>query len=311
MAYTKAARGDIFTSDIFSVYAGPTCKQFLVHADILSASPVLDKMISGVWNERTKRCINLREWEEQTVAQVVEWLYRGDYAWNFAVDDLKDDTQATAVDSTAAPSPAGKAPVVEQSNQSSNLAAQVQRHRPGTFTRTLETIAQIHPVDGIKKTLLPSSRDAINLLPNAKVYVLANYLQLVELKRSALNNIQGVICNIELERSDPSTVATIAELAGFVYGNTDALVNEVEPLRNLFLSFLSHRLRNTNDNTMLHQLRMANPTKWLGEYSNDIWRRNQRRRIQRTLAHGFKKTQDDNESFERHYDLPKENIELS
>ncbi|KAL8950613.1 MAG: hypothetical protein Q9222_003368 [Ikaeria aurantiellina] len=243
MASEKPPRGDAFASKIFSVYAGPTRKRFLVHAGILSASPILGKMVSGGWNECTDCSINLEEWEENTVAQVLQWLYQGFYTWPFIPDELEDDSQAQVADPTATSSE------TKQPDQAFTRTEKIECHGPRKFTGNLEKVTQNHPIDEIRKTLLLSSKNAATLLPDAKVYVLANYLQLVELKRLAFHNIQDVLCGIELEKSNSSTLASIPLLIEYAYANTDSLVNEEEPLRNLLSSFTAGRLIKVNESS--------------------------------------------------------------
>ncbi|KAL8918897.1 MAG: hypothetical protein Q9208_007078 [Pyrenodesmia sp. 3 TL-2023] len=76
-----SATGSPFTSSIFSIYAGPTKKQFLVHSTILAKSPTLRAIVEGEWKESANRRIDLEEWDEQTVEQLVQWLYSGHYTW--------------------------------------------------------------------------------------------------------------------------------------------------------------------------------------------------------------------------------------
>lgn len=74
------------------------------------------------------------------------------------------------------------------------------------------------------------------LLASAKVYAIANYFMLPELKTLAIQRLQNTL-NLIRRPVPKSERAHIAPLIEYVYAHTDRLTNEEEPLRKLVTTF--------------------------------------------------------------------------
>lgn len=67
-------------SEIFEIVAESGQKRFHVHAGILARqSGPLQSVTTGGWKESTEKTINLLDWDGDTVARFVDFLYIGDY----------------------------------------------------------------------------------------------------------------------------------------------------------------------------------------------------------------------------------------
>lgn len=73
------------------------------------------------------------------------------------------------------------------------------------------------------------------LLQDAKVYVIAHYLELTDLKNLALAAVQNVIDSTSEMR--PKLLSSIVELVKYIYNHTDTLVSTKEPPRELVATF--------------------------------------------------------------------------
>lgn len=73
--------------------------RFLVHRDILtSQSKPFRDALSGEWKEATELKIDLQDWGEATVGQMVEFLYRGSY--HYPAPEAISPESALATDET-------------------------------------------------------------------------------------------------------------------------------------------------------------------------------------------------------------------
>lgn len=82
------------------------------------------------------------------------------------------------------------------------------------------------------------------LLSHAKVYSLAHYKAIDTLRALALHHLLASL--LRLDSVDPTTgshnVVHIAELARYVYDNTDHLENHEEPVRRLVSNFIARNI---------------------------------------------------------------------
>lgn len=72
-----------YASPIFEIYAGPHRKRFLAHSGVLCKSESLRALVEGRWKDSLERRISWEEWDEDSVARFLEWLYTGDYSWPY------------------------------------------------------------------------------------------------------------------------------------------------------------------------------------------------------------------------------------
>ncbi|KAL8645806.1 MAG: hypothetical protein Q9210_006507 [Variospora velana] len=228
------------SSPIFSVYAGPSKKLFLVHGAVLSTSPVLRSIVEGQWKESEERSIKLEEWDEQTVEHVLQWLYFRAYMrtspCEAPLSERKNRIPITQPqDCKRDESAHNQSPELKESTNDPAI------YRPLTPLLAIdcpgppegETVS----VDLTAIATEPSNGK--NLLSDARVYILAQYLQLEELKRRAFDRVKVVLSNWELGAFPPDWVRKTTILAGFVYDSTDSLVNSKEPMRRLVSTFVA------------------------------------------------------------------------
>ncbi len=72
-----------YTTPIYEIYAGPHRKRFLAHSGVLCKSESLRALVEGRWKDSLERRISWDEWDEDSVARFLEWLYTGDYSWPY------------------------------------------------------------------------------------------------------------------------------------------------------------------------------------------------------------------------------------
>ncbi|KAL9598171.1 MAG: hypothetical protein Q9219_004668 [cf. Caloplaca sp. 3 TL-2023] len=255
---------DQTSSPIFTIFVGPSRKHLLAHSEVLSKSSTLWKIVNGSWKDSKNRSINLEEWEEETVEQVLNWLYFGFYSVPEMLRNQSDTVPAAEIRIDVD----GHAFIEWYASSSSTAQAAwgtvyrqgstVQRkqdhtpdeHRPLTPLHKVRCLgscasplSQIYPVGDSRLIRLTKSHCTEwghSLLPDAKVYGLAQYLQSTDLKRHAFCHIQDVLIYFNRQRSlTPATLARIVALAHYVYTSTDHLVNSEEPLRKLVSTFMT------------------------------------------------------------------------
>lgn len=255
-------RSSAFASPIFAVYAGASGKRFLAHSKLLSLSPTLRKIVDGNWRDSKDCVINLAEWEEPTVEQLLEWLYSGYYTVSSIPMSargvvMSDDEVAEAL-----------IPIIHQQLRGRKLSDLLPRdgdetesdvelspdcvpdhHQPLT---PLQDIRCSGPRDDGRVLTYPAIDSRAvqleslckkewghTLLPDAKAYVLAQYLQLVDLKRYAFHHIQDTLVFLNQCSPGPQALTRTIALAHYVYSNTDSLNNSEEPLRDLISTFVA------------------------------------------------------------------------
>ena len=105
-----SSRVSPFSSSMFTVFAGRDERAVYAHADILSRSDMLTSLVGGNWKENKDPLIKLPQFEYETVARSVRWLYTGDYDGPYLVDDTlsalpEEGAVATKDPPTALPNP--------------------------------------------------------------------------------------------------------------------------------------------------------------------------------------------------------------
>ncbi|KAL8919540.1 MAG: hypothetical protein Q9208_006732 [Pyrenodesmia sp. 3 TL-2023] len=71
--------GERFTGPTFTILAGPSQKEFSVHASVLRTCPVFARMCQGDFKEAHERQISLPEDSSQDCDAIVEYLYTGNF----------------------------------------------------------------------------------------------------------------------------------------------------------------------------------------------------------------------------------------
>ncbi|KAL9055541.1 MAG: hypothetical protein Q9206_003092 [Seirophora lacunosa] len=227
-----------FDSPVYTVCTGPNddpaTKRYRAHASILSKSPVLKKIVDGNWKETNDRSITLPNWGEETVGQAIEFLYSGCYTVSVP-SDLKDIPLP----------PEPEAPRWQSYKITAEQGAEEFRLRPLPDLIDMECLGPwletplgfVRPDNFNMTHLQPSIWRAVTtgytLLPDAKVYVLAEYLQLRDLQRFAFRKIQEVLARAHEQNRNPALVTEAVRLARYVYACTNAPNESEEPLRDL------------------------------------------------------------------------------
>lgn len=186
--------------------------------------------------------------EEQTVEHVLEWLYSGSYtlpvpsrlgadiekAPKTGIDHPRPRTRQQLRNSRiASPLPA------EIDEQESSIQLEPD-HAPDTYrpltplhdiqcsgSRESPTLQSSPAKDGrsIQLETLPRKDWDQTLLSDAKVYMLAQYLQLIELKQYAFHHIQDVLVFCNQNFPGPQALARAVDLARYVYPSPGSLTN--------------------------------------------------------------------------------------
>lgn len=222
------------TSEVFELVANDDVR-FFVHKDILaSQSKPFREATSGLWKEAAERRIDLKDWDSDTVARFVEFLYIGNYGY-------PDPTPLNPC-----PEPAGGDPEPDQTEEVDD-ASVLDRDRP--LTPLEDCLRQSLPPDE-EEPITDSERldpfDPTNydfediLLAHAKVYALANYKSVDTLRTLALKQLLLTLLRLHPIQPASHISMNIVDFVSYVYANTDYLSHSEEPLRKLTSHFIAH-----------------------------------------------------------------------
>lgn len=223
---------------------------------------VQEKLAGG-----SNRHIDLTEFDEHTVAQVLEWLYGGHYTWcsftqvppdacEIAMPHLSGTCFVTSLSQDGGRT-VSAAPYFssdeELSDTFSNNESQLSCITPST-SEEYEFVdsqrgesppgksGEYRPSVRVEDVVECSVQSGCTLLPDVKVFVLAKYLRLQSLQRLAYQNIREVTSSITRIDVGSSIATNILDLVRFVYTCPDTLANSVEPLRKLVFSLVAEWL---------------------------------------------------------------------
>ncbi|KAL8973898.1 MAG: hypothetical protein Q9197_001855 [Variospora fuerteventurae] len=255
----------ILASQIFTVYAGPKHEKLSAHAGILIKSPALRKIVEGVWKDSQERVVKLEDHDFGTVSQMLEWLYCGYYSWGRACLPNAPPIESTcsndreqlyiisqALDGsrlvTLSPLTSMENQQLQTNNNLTTLSrpSDILRHgQPGKRGTPLSTVTNHHKAGGIDSVIRFATRSGCVLVQDAKLYVLAQYLELSCLKDLTFRSIQEVLSDTMSDKQETNAAlrANVVTLIRFVYDHTDSLTNSVEPLRRLVTSFVAVRYK--------------------------------------------------------------------
>lgn len=176
-----------------------------MHEDILtSQSKPFQQATAGPWHEAVERKILLTDWDADTVARLVEFLYRDDYAY---------------------PDPIGLEPT-----------------EPDAPVRCLSPIPPDTLTDSerLEPFNLGQSDFGSVLLAHARVCVLANYKAVERLRALALSRVELVLACLEPLQAGYCAVRNVAEFAGYVYAHTDPVAEKA--LRKMASDFIARNV---------------------------------------------------------------------
>lgn len=249
-----------WATEVFSIHVGPNQEQLSAHAGFLIKSPTLRKIVEGEWKDSQEGLIKLEEHDRDTVVKMLEWLHCGYYTWFLLLSGHEQTDELAYITSLAL----NGGRIVTLSPDSTPVTTAEERNREtylpgddlGTSNRPLNILKYGLPNEGstpLEKLSKHNGASRINdavwgctctgatLLPDAKLYVLAQYLELPCLKSLAFQNIQEVL---EALVSRPHEMhsnfrAGIPSFVRFVYDCTDSLTNSAEPLRRIVAAFVA------------------------------------------------------------------------
>lgn len=213
------------TSEVLELVASDE-QRFFVHQAILTSQSTFE-----ITSERT---INLRSWDSNTVARLVEFLYCRNYDY---------------------PDPAPLGPRVEHSLSEPLPPAQggseVTDHRR-PLTPLADCSGSSLPLDEPPRTdaqrlhpFHPPDYDLGGmLLVHAKVYALASSKSIIPLQTLSLRRLLLVLLRLHPLQPKSHTLKNIVDFASFVYAsnisvNIDYLTGSEEPLRKLTSQFIA------------------------------------------------------------------------
>ncbi|KAL8896432.1 MAG: hypothetical protein Q9207_007706 [Kuettlingeria erythrocarpa] len=225
----------------------------------MEESTSLRAIVDGQCKESVDRELGLDEWDERTVEQLVEWLYSGHYTRSEVASQALDDhpydhhTKASLVrlkvEPSAGPSPqySQKANPVSGSSSGSDeeispistRLSRIQCHGPRVGITSHERLVVDRRIAEIGNAPENSAQPGSTLAQDAKVYALAQYLQLIGLKRLAFHKIQDVLTSKAVLGRLPGMTGAVVDLSRYTYAHTDALSISEEPLRALVSTFVA------------------------------------------------------------------------
>lgn len=177
-----------------------------------------------MWKETTERIIDLSDWDEDTVARLVQFLYTGDY-------DCPDPEPIVM-------GAGSNMPTMPPSEPETTDMCVLSEHRmppgntPVADNPSTPSDTKSHP-EWIKQ-FDPTLHDFKNmLLSHGKVYALAHYKTIDALESLARRRVADIFTHIHPYFTTPRLCGTLVGIAKFVYANTDSLSQSKEPLRYL------------------------------------------------------------------------------
>lgn len=225
------------TSEVYELVASDGVK-FFVHKDILiSQSKPFQEAITGEWNEALERRIHLTDWDSDTVACLVEFLYVDDYAYPDP-SPIGLEREPTTTDSKPAEVAAGGfEPPLESHRRPLTPFNECLRHgmppNPPIASTDGQRLERLDPADHDFGQIL---------LAHAKVYALANYKAIDALRELALKRVFLTLARLHPLQSASRSSMGMVDFASYVYANTDHLSRSEEPLRKITSQFLALNL---------------------------------------------------------------------
>lgn len=221
------------TSEVFELVLRDNVR-FFVHQDILtSQSKPFQQATTGPWQEASERKILLDDWDTDTVARLVEFLYSNNYPY-----PDPDPLEPVRVPQAATSGP----------GEPNTIKIDAQPHSSRPLTPFDECLKELMPRNNPNKVADlqrlgpcdPAKFDYESvLLLHARVYVLANYKGVERLQTLALRRLLLVLSRLQPLQTGSHIAGNVAEFAGYVYANTGLLSGSEEPLRKITSHFIA------------------------------------------------------------------------
>lgn len=217
------------TSEVYELVSSDKVS-FFVHKDILiSQSMPFRQAATGPWQEASERRILLNDWDTDTVARLVEFLYTSDYP--YPDPDLLGLSSPPSTTPWGSPTTPGCPPVT--SRPLTPLDECLKKWMRPSRPYKVADLQRLGPCD-------PAKFDYENvLLLHARVYALANYKAVQDLQTLALKRLLLVLQRLQPLELGSHIAGNVAEFASYVYANTVLLSGSEDPLRKLTSHFLA------------------------------------------------------------------------
>lgn len=246
--------------------AGKEQKEFYVHSDILSQSETLAATVNGPFKETTESLVKLVEWEVDTVVSLLQWIYTRDYSTPLPLPVGEAITKVEKAASTCsaeveqphdlrattkycgALSPATQLPsdALRTDMPIPTYGGSQGHHLPSNLEAFLQFCHQVSRIHMDRETIGVKYTYTTTLMCHAKVYALADYLLLSDLKVLAYKSIDagiGIIAHLGLTEQ---TIKDIATLARYAYAHTNDHKSgdtaKEEPLRKRISTFIAENI---------------------------------------------------------------------
>ncbi|KAL8669765.1 MAG: hypothetical protein Q9168_005659 [Polycauliona sp. 1 TL-2023] len=226
-----------FDSPVFTIYAGPSRRKFIAHAAFLRESPVLAKIIDGNWKDSEDRTIDLVEWDELTIDQFIHFVYFEEFQVSPPIigksdlDGVPDVALTDGIARCTLSDPETAIPV----NISLNMDAALLAHQTAGSNNPIHKPSGTNINSNERK--MTDIRLASTLLQYSKLYALAQYLEMADLKLQAWQDIRDTL-DLLLE-AFPRGLDYIIQLIRHIYATTDSLNSSDEPLRSVVARFVA------------------------------------------------------------------------
>ena len=248
----------VFASPLITILAGEEEKLLHAHANVLSESETFKLMIEGGWKEAKESRIKLREWDEDTISRILDFLYTSDYKTPFPsrpTSSIQVGEDAVAKILTAIS--VDEVVTLNTTNVSKSMPIQIGaptgnlddiKHEATSLARKetefLTFIAWAQKHNNEASTL----NHGESLMAHAKVYALADYLLLRNLKLLAAKRLRASVLFIGAFQPGSPAVNDIAMVAKYIYTNTndykDGKPEEEEPLRKFISGVIATNYKN-------------------------------------------------------------------
>lgn len=217
------------SSELVQIRAAKGSASFTVHKDILIAqSTLFESAVPGV---STQWLVDLPQWGGETVARVLEFLYRGRYAYPDPSRRLPDSKPVVTL--SVGGEEARSSPPGEEPDGATDEHVETARERLPRFDPTVHNYAEA-------------------LLAHVQVYKLAQTGSISRLLPLALKHISDTLsCFSEPSlRSTPLLVHTVIYLARYMYNN----ISEPGAHRKLLAQFIARNFAALNTTSSLRDL---------------------------------------------------------
>ena len=202
-------------------------------------SEKIKALVEGDWKDSTARKIELEDWDEDTVARLIEWLYTGRYTYPSPGPDTSDEvaplTNDDQYNNIGNPCDFDAPPKTDSTK--THISLEHIHFRKSGFVQISDktTYARWKRAGENRKTSDLNS----TALADAKVYTLADYMLLSELQAFAFEGVAATLTLVGSFTPNTQIISDIVTLAEYVYANTVKPRDHEEPLRELISTYIA------------------------------------------------------------------------